>query len=186
MLRLGIGFLEWLIALFSGSLSWFRHFGSRKRNNAWHTGMLALEMQDYQGAKQQLVKAQGGNFNGLELMALARAEYALQDYDNALRHYQQACQLKSVRVAATCKLCEHYLATAQYSEIIPQIETLPDGEQLTVALIQSYAQVLMHLQQWQALKDKLPVWKRSLPKPCLLYTSPSPRDMRRSRMPSSA
>ena len=28
--------------------------------------------------------------------------------------------------------------------------------------------------------------KRDRNKPCLLYTSPSPRDMRRSRMPSSA
>ena len=27
---------------------------------------------------------------------------------------------------------------------------------------------------------------KPLKKPCLLYTSPSPRDMRRSRMPSSA
>ena len=32
-----------------------------------------------------------------------------------------------------------------------------------------------------------PAKKRSkAPPPCLLYTSPSPRDMRRSRMPSSA
>ena len=28
--------------------------------------------------------------------------------------------------------------------------------------------------------------RRALARPCLLYTSPSPRDMRRSRMPSSA
>ena len=28
--------------------------------------------------------------------------------------------------------------------------------------------------------------KKGLPRTCLLYTSPSPRDMRRSRMPSSA
>ena len=76
--------LGWFIALFSGSLSWVSHFGSRKRAKAWHSGMLALEMQDYQGAKQQLIKALGGNFNGLELMALARAEYALQEYDNDL------------------------------------------------------------------------------------------------------
>ena len=27
---------------------------------------------------------------------------------------------------------------------------------------------------------------KQTPSPCLLYTSPSPRDMRRSRMPSSA
>ena len=32
----------------------------------------------------------------------------------------------------------------------------------------------------------LPDSTATLPEPCLLYTSPSPRDMRRSRMPSSA
>lgn len=157
--------LGWFIALFSGSLSWVSHFGSRKRAKAWHSGMLALEMQDYQGAKQQLIKALGGNFNGLELMALARAEYALQEYDNAMQHYEQARQLKSVRVAAICKLCEHYLATNQHNEVTSLIETLPDSEQLNAMLIQSYAQALMHQQQWQVLKDKLPVWKKSLSKP---------------------
>ena len=32
------------------------------------------------------------------------------------------------------------------------------------------------------IEDSTPWWERT----CLLYTSPSPRDMRRSRMPSSA
>ena len=41
------------------------------------------------------------------------------------------------------------------------------------------------------VKSNLERWRRLQTqsikkKPCLLYTSPSPRDMRRSRMPSSA
>ena len=35
------------------------------------------------------------------------------------------------------------------------------------------------------MKDALSKWDK-LPKDCLLYTSPSPRDLRKSRMPSSA
>ena len=37
-----------------------------------------------------------------------------------------------------------------------------------------------YLPEYAAMYDKLPI------SACLLYTSPSPRDMRRSRMPSSA
>ena len=36
------------------------------------------------------------------------------------------------------------------------------------------------------LKNKIESSRHKLPKPCLLYTSPSPRDQRGSRMPSSA
>ena len=35
-------------------------------------------------------------------------------------------------------------------------------------------------------KKSVPLELTSIPKPCLLYTSPSPRDKRQSRMPSSA
>lgn len=153
-----------LVAVLSGSVSWFSHFGSRKRRNAWQSGLMALEMNDFESAKQQLVKAQGGDFNGLELMALARAEYALQDYDNAIRHYEQACQLKTVRVAATCKLCEHYLANEQHSRVIPLIEALPENEQTAVPLIHLWARTLMEQERWSALDEKLPVWKKALSK----------------------
>ena len=39
--------------------------------------------------------------------------------------------------------------------------------------------------RWDALEDELPVMKQRL-QACLLYTSPSPRDRQKSRMPSSA
>ena len=41
--------------------------------------------------------------------------------------------------------------------------------------------VLMGIAEFQSR-----LGNHSVPKDCLLYTSPSPRDMRRSRMPSSA
>jgi len=164
MLWAGKRLLGWTLALFSGSLSWFSHFGSRKRHLAWQSGLIALEMRDYESAKQQLIKAQGGDFDGLELIALARAEYALQDYDNAIRHYEQACQLKTVRVAATCKLGEHYLANAQHSRVIPLIESLPEKEQTASPVIQLYAQTLMEQERWTVLDEKLAEWKKLLPK----------------------
>ena len=38
----------------------------------------------------------------------------------------------------------------------------------------------------QGVQQRLQQWRQEQAKRCLLYTSPSPRDMRRSRMPSSA
>ena len=40
--------------------------------------------------------------------------------------------------------------------------------------------------QWRNLPDSFPPWKSVHYYFCLLYTSPSPRDQRGSRMPSSA
>jgi len=46
---------------------------------------------------------------------------------------------------------------------------------------------LAELQDWLDSKEKgLAERERALPLVCLLYTSPSPRDRTRSRMPSSA
>ena len=42
------------------------------------------------------------------------------------------------------------------------------------------------LNEWDWIKLDLALIKSARSEPCLLYTSPSPRDMRRSRMPSSA
>lgn len=148
----------------SGSWQWLSYFGSNRRKKAWQAGMLALEMQDYDAAKQQLIKAQGGDFNGLELLALAKTEYALQDYDNALRHWEQASNIKSVRVAAVCKRAEHYLNCGAVQEVLPLLDSLPDSEQQTPALIQLHAQALMQLGHWQLLQEKLAGWKKSLSK----------------------
>ena len=47
-----------------------------------------------------------------------------------------------------------------------------------------------YLPEYAAMYDKLPisafVSRPETPDPCLLYTSPSPRDRQKSRMPSSA
>ena len=41
-------------------------------------------------------------------------------------------------------------------------------------------------QDWLSFVEKLGISNNDFVRTCLLYTSPSPRDMRRSRMPSSA
>ena len=49
-------------------------------------------------------------------------------------------------------------------------------------------EVVMSVNDWDQWTEDNPDWSRdySDPSTCLLYTSPSPRDMWTSRMPSSA
>src|SRR5664280_617490 len=49
-------------------------------------------------------------------------------------------------------------------------------------------QQVMHMSNWEMLKKvfRSILKQQIMPKICLLYTSPSPRDRTRSRMPSSA
>ena len=50
-----------------------------------------------------------------------------------------------------------------------------------VMMLQDLARLLLKNEQTQVKIQKFPYYN-----PCLLYTSPSPRDRTRSRMPSSA
>ena len=53
-----------------------------------------------------------------------------------------------------------------------------------VGLVSGFLGILLHSAVWNSLPKRL-VFAAMLG-PCLLYTSPSPRDQRGSRMPSSA
>ena len=58
-----------------------------------------------------------------------------------------------------------------------------EADQAIAAVLLAIAvdyQQIVHLEQQHSLTER--VWKQG----CLLYTSPSPRDRTRSRMPSSA
>ena len=86
---------------------------------------------------------------------------------------------------AYLKLCgEHDLLVAVRSSATA--EDLPDasfaGQQETYLNIKGFKEVIKHVQRcWASLFEA-----RAIFYSCLLYTSPSPRDRTRSRMPSSA
>ena len=77
------------------------------------------------------------------------------------------------------------------------VEKIKDAQISSVELCQIYIDRINKFEKdikaWAHFDKKLLLEKaaeadehRRLGKPCLLYTSPSPRDMRRARMPSSA
>ena len=57
---------------------------------------------------------------------------------------------------------------------------------LTVGLWKFWHLIKLGAWNRKQAEEILRLWLENKVKPCLLYTSPSPRDMRRSRMPSSA
>ena len=74
-------------------------------------------------------------------------------------------------------------AAMQFVELKPWISSLNanyhlgvDGISMPLILLTTFITVLVVGAAWEVIKEK----------PCLLYTSPSPRDQRGSRMPSSA
>ena len=78
-----------------------------------------------------------------------------------------------------CALCEPECpAEAIYSE-----DEVPAEQEVFIELNAELADVWPNITQ---KKDELPEAEEWNGKPCLLYTSPSPRDQRGSRMPSSA
>ena len=56
-------------------------------------------------------------------------------------------------------------------------------EKLAIQLATKYGSSERTVRKWF---KKLDLPKKNEPEPCLLYTSPSPRDRQKSRMPSSA
>ena len=60
-------------------------------------------------------------------------------------------------------------------------DPVPEGHPRTAAELNGFSAHTRHLEMWDYLEQL-----RGVSSDCLLYTSPSPRDRQKSRMPSSA
>ena len=85
------------------------------------------------------------------------------------------------------KLKELYMITSEVFEIDGAYLNMLSGDNLGLRKGTMFEIASNHtIKTYKGKKLKMPGKTRGLVKICLLYTSPSPRDMRRSRMPSSA
>ena len=83
--------------------------------------------------------------------------------------------MSKIKTAFHCQECG-----AKYSKWQGQCNKCGIWNSIIEEIKQSSAENL-----WDHKKSELNT-KQAKPKPCLLYTSPSPRDRQKSRMPSSA
>ena len=74
-----------------------------------------------------------------------------------------------------------------------ELNTISDVENITSTSVQDYSTIIVEFSTTTEIQDALTKVKDAvdrakpeLPTDCLLYTSPSPRDRQKSRMPSSA
>lgn len=153
-----------LLGTFSGSRNWLAGFSSRRVEQAFRAGLLALDEGDLALAKTKLNKAKGGDFAGLELLALARIESQLGNTEQALEMWQLAHQKEESRIAATVHLCEHYLAHNDGDKAILILSNLNEDELKNSSIISQYAHALMLRKNWSTLSEKLKGWKKHLSK----------------------
>ena len=90
--------------------------------------------------------------------------------------YNEDALLQELRDYITGTYGQHYSAGNDAIQTLDLIEACGDAEAFCRSNILKYA----------SRYDKKGTARRDIIKICLLYTSPSPRDKRQSRMPSSA
>lgn len=148
----------------SGSQRWFGSFNRRRIQKAFSDGMLALEEGNLDFARKRLSKAKGGDFSGLELLALATTEAKQGNQEAAVDYWQQALEYDEAKVAASIHLSEYYSKNNDFDNAVLMLANLEEPQQKQAHVIEHYASALANRRDWKSLADKLTTWKKHLPK----------------------
>lgn len=156
----------WLIKnalrMFSGSKSWLWSWSSRKRQNAFTEGLLALASGDYQDAQKQLARIEQEDFDGVNLLAAAEVELQLGNPAKAYDLWQQATSFPKALLAAKLNLARHCLAQNDTKQAQEIIDSFDDKHKKLKSVVVLAAQALAQSGRWQELESKLPKWKKVL------------------------
>src|SRR5665811_941307 len=103
----------------------------------------------------------------------------------------KATKRTSARATPRKRVTKAKSKRAVAKKVVPTGETVivdmvPIGETVIVDMIDEPVPGVMVVTEFEATRIRGPNAKPEQPEDCLLYTSPSPRDRTRSRMPSSA
>ncbi|MDP5129966.1 MAG: heme biosynthesis protein HemY [Paraglaciecola sp.] len=157
---------NWIINLSfnatSTSRAWFGNFGSRKKQKAFRSGLLAMAENDYQQARNAFAKIENDDFDGINLLAAAQVELQLGEPQKAKVLWHKAAAISSSSLAANQCLLRDALQQGQPDNALELIANLPEKQRNQALIIKLWAQALAEAGKWQVLKDKLPSWKKSL------------------------
>jgi len=158
--------LSWAVKktllLASGSKNWLGSWGARKKHKAFNNGLFALAEQNYLEARKQLSIIEHDDFDGLNLLAAAQAELALNDPEKARQNWRLATTYDKAALAANQFLIADLLQQHKPGEALQLIEQLDDKQQNQPNVLRLWAQALGQAGKWQELQDKLKVWKKPL------------------------
>lgn len=150
------------LAAASGSRNWLGNWGTRKKQQAFTSGLIALAETNYLLAKSHLGKIEDENFDGINLLAAAEAEVQLGETNKAIEYWQKAAQYNKSALAAQLCLIRHALQQQKPADAIQQIQNLNEKQQSQKAVVQLWAQALGQAGNWHELQNKLKGWKKTL------------------------
>lgn len=166
LIFIGLLVLNWLINLSlnatSGSRAWFGNLGSRKKQKAFRSGLIALAENNYLVARDALAKVEGDDFDGINLLAAAQVELQLGEPHKAKALWVKAATIESASLAANMCLIREALQQGETDNALELINALSDKQRNQSLIIKLWAQALANAARWQELKEKLPSWKKAL------------------------
>jgi HemY protein len=150
------------IAAASGSKNWVGNWGSRKKQKAFTSGLIALAETNYLIARENFLKIENEDFDGINLLAAAEAEIQLGQPEQAKSYWRMATTYEKSALAANLCLIRDALQHHQPDEAIALIQSLSEKQQGQTPVLKLWAQALGQAGKWQELKDKLKGWKKAL------------------------
>lgn len=162
----GLMFINLLVkatlAAASGSKNWLGNWGSRKKQKAFTSGLIALAETNYLLARENFSKIENEDFDGINLLAAAEAEIQLGQPEQAKSYWRMATTYDKSALAGKLCLIRDALQHHQPDEAITLIQSLNEKQQSQTVVLKLWAQALGQAGQWQELKDKLKGWKKAL------------------------
>lgn len=155
-------FIKFIISAASGSKSWLGNWGSRKKQQAFTSGLTALAETNLLAAREHLSKIESEDFDGINLLAAAEVEVQLGDAQQAKRFWRLATKFKKSALAANLNLIRDALQKQQPETAIELIIGLSEKQQSQPVIVKLWAQALTQAGKWQVLQQKLKGWKKVL------------------------
>tara|TARA_R110002153_G_scaffold124543_3_gene270911 strand:+ start:7513 stop:8685 length:1173 start_codon:yes stop_codon:yes gene_type:complete len=150
------------IAAASGSKNWLGNWGSRKKQNAFTAGLIALAETNYLLARENFLKIENEDFDGINLLAAAEAEVQLGQPQQAKSYWRMARTFEKSAMAANLCLIRDALQHQQANDALTLIQGLSEKQQGQAPVLKLWAQALGQAGKWQELQEKLKGWKKVL------------------------
>lgn len=150
------------IAAASGSKNWLGNWGSRKKQNAFTAGLIALAETNYLLARENFLKIENEDFDGINLLAAAEAEVQLGQPQQAKSYWRMATTFEKSAMAANLCLIRDALQHQQANDALTLIQGLSEKQQGQAPVLKLWAQALGQAGKWQELQEKLKGWKKAL------------------------
>ena len=161
--------LRLVYTVVSRSRGWLVRRQRHKIDQAFKQGMLALAIGDTDRAKIQLTEAEGGDFSGINLIALGGIAAHAGQLDAAVDYYHRALGIPESKVVASIKLSEHYCAQRDVHSALQVLSDLDEQASQQAVVIIAKAKALAQQGNWATLADKLEEWKKHLLKDVYLH-----------------